>query len=385
MSTAVSVDLASEVVELRTQDGKKLEGYVVWRAGTRPRTGLLNMHPTAHVLQHYELEPMARAGFAAMRLKTRFAGDDTTVIMEEIVLDVAAGVKFLKEWGCEKVVFFGHSGAGQVSSLYQSQAENPTITATPAGDPPDLTKADLPPGDGLLIVNAHVGRNLNQTQALDPSVVDEHDPIAVDPALDMFDPRNYELVGPTLNEGGVRYSPEFLARYRQAQMDRSERITRWCRAKLAELERINHPVVRDIPFIFYRTKANPEYLDLSLNPAEKGVGTMWGEPYVINYDATKASQGRMSTLRSWLSHFSFSASQATTLEHIARCSVPTLVIQGTADALYPQAQQIFEASAAQDKSLVYIKGGTHYFPISEREPFDQAMNSIATWLQERGF
>lgn len=385
MSVAtVGTTLDSRVVELRTQDGKRLEGLLVWKAGGTPRTGLLSMHPSAHGLLHYELEPMAAAGFAAMRLKSRFAGDDANLIVEEIVLDLAAGVKFLKDWGCQKVVFYAHSGGGQISALYQSQAERPSITATPAGDPPDLTRAELMPADGMVVVNAHVGRNLNFTAALDPSVVDENDPLATDPSLDMYNPANYTLVGRTVEEGGVRYSPEFLERYRKAQVERNERITRWCRAKLAELERYAHPVVRDLPFLVYRTKANPEYLDLSLNPAERGTDTIWGEPFAINWNPTFSHQGRVSSLRSWLSHHSYSACQTDTLTHIARCTVPTLIMQGTGDSLLPQAKQLYEACGAADKTLVYIKGGTHWFR-NQPQQFQEAMGTTASWLRERGF
>ena len=45
----------------------------------------------------------------------------------------------------EKVVLAGWSGGGSLSLYYQSQAERPTVEATPAGDPVDLRGAKLSP------------------------------------------------------------------------------------------------------------------------------------------------------------------------------------------------------------------------------------------------
>jgi len=49
------------------------------------------------------------------------------------------------------------------------------------------------------------------TAWMDGAVVDENDPIATDPDLDLFDERN-----------GPPYSPKFLARYRSAQVARNK-------------------------------------------------------------------------------------------------------------------------------------------------------------------
>ena len=70
---------------------------------------------------------------------TRYIGNDSTLLMENCVLDIGAAIGFLRERGYEKVILVGNSGGGGLTAFYQSQAESPTITQTPAGDPPDLT------------------------------------------------------------------------------------------------------------------------------------------------------------------------------------------------------------------------------------------------------
>ena len=131
--------LEQEIVAVRTDDGHALDGLLVWDAQSRPRGAILSMHPDGSGLKHFELEPLARQGFLALRLKSRFAGNNSTMTMEEIMLDIAGGVRFLRERGCQKVALFGHSGGGPLMAFYQSQAESPTVKSTPAGDPPDLS------------------------------------------------------------------------------------------------------------------------------------------------------------------------------------------------------------------------------------------------------
>lgn len=197
--------LRHEIVAIKTQDGQTLDGLIVWNSAARPIGGTLSMHPDSSRLQHFELEPLARSGFVAMRLKSRFAGNNVNMIMEEILLDIAGGIAFLRDRGCGKVALFGHSGGGPLMAFYQSQAERPNVTSTPAGDPPDLTRADLPKADAIVITNTHLGRHLEFTTRIDPSVTDESDPLSVDPTLDMYNPANYES-----HDGEVVYSGAFL-------------------------------------------------------------------------------------------------------------------------------------------------------------------------------
>ena len=365
-------NLREELIAVRTQDGHTLDGLLVWNPQSKPRGATLSMHPDGSGLKHFELEPLARAGFAALRLKSRFAGNNVTMIMEEIMLDIAGGVKFLRERGCEKVALFGHSGGGPLMAFYQSQAESPTVVSTPAGDPPDLTKADLPAADAIITSGAHLGRHHSLSERIDPSVVDENDPFAAHAELDMYNPKN-----------GPPYTGEFLSRYRKAQMARIEKITAGARKKLEEIRKRNHPVTHDLPFIVWRTEADPLYLDLSIEPNLRSPGNNRGDDTLaLNY-APKA-QGRFSSLRSWLSQWGFSTSNADTLRHIARISVPLLITQGTADrSPMSRAKRIFEAAGTEDKSIYWAEGANHYYR-GQKEILLKTCLAVAEWLQARG-
>ena len=54
---------------------------------------------------------------------SRFAKNDTPLIMEKVVLDLGAYIRHAKEkWGYEKILLCGWSGGGSLSLFYQSQA-----------------------------------------------------------------------------------------------------------------------------------------------------------------------------------------------------------------------------------------------------------------------
>ena len=371
-------NLKHEIVAIKTQDGQTLDGLVVRNPAAKPIGATLSMHPDSSRLHHFELEPLAGSGFVSMRLKSRFAGNNVNMIMEEILLDIAGGVAFLRERGCKKVALFGHSGGGPIMAFYQSQAERPNVTATPAGDPPDLTRADLPKADAIVITNTHLGRHLEFANRIDPSVTDESDPLSVDPSLDMYNPANYES-----HDGEIAYAPAFLQSYRAAQKARCDRITAWVRTQLQSIRERKHPGLHDIPFMLYRTMANPRFLDRVNFKSGMRRGTLWGEPYALNYTAQKGREGPFVTLKSWLSHLYYATSNAETVRHIARTQVPLLVVGGTADYGGDVAEEIFQAASAADKELKYVAGATHWFDAPEH--LRQSMTITSDWLHARGF
>ena len=331
---------------------------------------VLIVHPTSNFLGHYALEPLAARGVTAVGMNTRYLGNDSALITENCVLDVGAGIRYLKDNGFDKVVLMGNSGGGGLVSLYQSQAERPSITATPAGDGPDLTQADLPAADGVICAMAHPGRASVYTEWLDPAITDEERPFERDPELDAFDPRN-----------PAPYSPEFIERYRAAQVARNERITAWVRQRLAELE-AEGGGVEDLPFTVHGTCADLRFLDQSIEPSDREPGTLWGDPWVANF--LPASLGHNTSLRSWLSQWSLE-SNADGPFHLGRVSVPVLVAYGSADnAAFPaHAKALYDGVGHDDKQLVELAGANHYFK-GQPELLEQFVDTVVDWLDAHG-
>lgn len=366
LKAPVPAGVERELLCLAAEDGALVNGIRYRPVGAEPTTGIVVMHPVADFTQHYLLGPLAARGYTTLGVDSRFS-DESNALLEQAVLDLAAGVRFLRDEGCEQIVLLGNSGGAGLVAFYQAEAEQPTVRATPAGDPPDLTAAELPAADALVLLNAHRGRAQVLTSFLDPSVLDERDPVATDPELNMFDPAN-----------GPPYAPEFVERYRLGQVARNERITRWAQARLAALSRHG---IEDEAFVVHRTIAALEFLDLSLDPSDRPLG-WYGDGSVESYNRAAVGLGRFATLRSWLSQFGLSTTNGLAERTLARTSVPVLVMQSTADqGVFPaDARSLYEAVPQADKELVWIEQGLHFFtgqPDLQREVVDRAV----TWLE----
>ena len=323
-------------------------------AARGPRTGAIVMHPTSNFMGHYLIGPLAERGVACLGLNSRFAGNDTVLVMERVLQDLGAGVKFMRETlGCERVVLVGNSGGAALAAYYQAEAERFTAETLVDGDPSGLVAADLPRVDGIALCAAHEGRGHLLLRWIDPSVVDEHDALSVDPSLDMYDPAHWA-------DGAAappRFGADFLARFAAAQRARRDRIEARVRARLAEL-RATPGAPRDESFVVHRTHADPRCLDLTLDANDRRPGSVWGDARTVNYSAN--AMGRTTSLTAFLSQWS-SASRAGGPENLARTSLPVLLLTYTADqSTFPSTRDAWLAAAPGRIRNVDIVGGDHY-------------------------
>lgn len=349
-----------------------IEGVRFVPKGRPSKTLLVYMHPASTL----QLLPMPRAmaahGVHVLCAGSRYAKNDNPLIFEKVLLDLGAYIRHAKEkWGYEKVVIVGWSGGGSLSLFYQAQAENPTIETTPAGDPVDIKGAKLIPGDAMIFQAAHISRALLLAEWIDPSVIDENDPERRDPELDLYNP----IIKPP-------YSKEFIVRFRAAQLARMRRRTAWVKETLDMLKkRGGNEVERG--FVTHRTMAEPRWLDGSLEPNDRKIGTCFlGVPETVN--TGPVGMGRFSTLRSWLSQWSIDDTHAHGEKCAAMIKAPFLAIENTADDAVPQphTERIFKAAGSKDKTFRQIKGATHYY-VAQPELLQQAVDLEMTWLRER--
>ena len=142
------------------------------------------MHPRQDVTHHPLVPIMLRAGAAVWTQHARSVNNDLALVHEQAILDVAAGIAFLREQGFDSIVVLGHSGGGTLYAFYLEQAGLPPaerIQATPAGRPTRLAEAELPAADGAVFLAPHPGQGIVLLGCIDPSVADEADPMSVDP------------------------------------------------------------------------------------------------------------------------------------------------------------------------------------------------------------
>lgn len=337
-------------------------------------TLIVYMHPASTL----QLLPLPRAmverGAHVLCGGSRYARNDSPLIMEKVLIDLGAYIRHAKEvWGYERIVIAGWSGGGSLSLFYQSQAERPTITQTPAGDPIDIPGARLIPGDAMLLQAAHLSRAVMLRDWIDPSVRNEDDPDDRDPELDLYDPRN---------PNQPPYSSDFLARFQAAQLARVRRRTTWVKETLERLRRKGGNE-KERGFVTHRTMADPRFLDATIEPNDRPIGRCYlGHPETVN--SGPVGLARFSTLRAWLSQWSIDDTNAEGERCAAGVTVPLLAIENTADDAVPQPHmgRMYAAAASTDKAYVSLKGATHYY-VGQPELLKQAVDLSLAWLAER--
>ncbi|HPB46780.1 MAG: lysophospholipase [Microthrixaceae bacterium] len=352
------------------------ESYLLKPVGVDSDTVIVFMHPVGAGAYLPMVRGLAKAGHHVIYCNSHYRAD-FALIMEKVVLDLGACIRDAKQrLGYAKVVLAGWSGGGSLSLFYQSQAEHPTLTETPAGDPPDLTAADLIPADGIMLLAAHPSRHGTLTLSLDPAVRDESNPDDRDPAFDLYGP----------DAPQPPYDREWLERYRAAQVARNRRITAWVKAKLAEL-RASGRDNEEFAFVVHGTMADPAALDGTIDPNDREVGVSFlGDPRVVNNGPVGLA--RFCTLRSWLSQWSLDDANGDGPRAAATISIPALVIYNSADNIcLPQfALDLYDAIGHEDKELHCIDGATHYYLGDDQRPkLAEAVGIITRWLTDHDF
>lgn len=349
-----------------------LESHLL-KPETPSDTVVIMMHPIGGGAWLPLPSVMARQGMHVIYCNSRYRGIDNALIMEKVALDLGACIRDAKErLGYKKVILGGWSGGGALSLFYQAEAERPTVTQTPAGDPIDLTRAGLIPADGVMLLAAHLSRNLTLTEWLDPSITDESRPFDRDPELNIYDPAN---------PAQPPYDAAYIERYRAAQIARNRRITAWVKESLADLKAQgldNH----ERGFVVNGTMADPRFIDATLEPSDRPPNwCMLGDPNVVNDGPVGLA--RFSTLRSWLSQWAYDESNADGLRCAARITVPMLVIENSADdACTPShAARLMAAAVNAPQTHRVIQGANHYY-FGQPEHTKEAAMIVANWIGE---
>ena len=346
------------------------ENMRLYLEGTQSKRAIVFSHPIGGGSFLPLVLALARAGHHVIYCNPRYRGNDTALIMEKCVSDLGACLKDARQrLGYEQFILGGWSGGGSLSLFYQDQAENPTITHTPAGDPCDLTALGLTPADGIMLLAAHISRAVTLTEWIDPSIADETRPFERDPALNVYDPANPDQ---------PPYSDVFVARFRAAQVARNRRITDWVKSELASLE----PNAERC-FTVQGTMADVRWTDPAQDPSDRRPYECYlGVPRIANDGPVGLA--RFTTLRSWLSQWGYDTTNANGLVNAARISCPVLVINNTADlACTPShARRLFDAVGHDDKEYRDIAGADHYY-IERPDLLPEAVQTVSDWIARK--
>lgn len=347
--------------ELTTSDGATVSGLL--RVVPGATTVFFLMHPRQDFSHHVLVPELLGRGYAVWTQGARAVGNDLGLLHEQASLDMAAGHVFLREHGFERVVAVGHSGGATLNAFYLQQAGLPPperLRSAPSGKPVPLHEADMPVADGLVLMAPHPGQGALLQRMIDPSVIDETDPMSVDAQLDPYDPGNGFADPPESSA----YSADFVAAYRQAQRDRIARIdtVAWDRVTAARESRGRYKTSGDPRdrraalatgvIVVHRTDADLRSVDLRLDPNDRPYGSLFGRrPDLTNYGIV--GFGRLTTPDAWLSTWSANATRADLAACAPGVRLPTLIVELTGD------QACFPADATRFASLFPHPDVTH--------------------------
>jgi len=369
-------EIPRESIRLVSPDGALVRGILWTPPGGRPwKTAVILSHPRGDFSVHYACPLLAAAGYAVLGFGTRYMNNDTDCLHEQCTIDVETVYHEMKRRGAEAVVLLGNSGGGSLMAL--SHVERGI-------------------GDGWVGMAAHPGEGVFMLQVIDPSVADEDDPFSTVPELDMYNPDNGWRPWPE----PCSYDPQWLVGYRAAQRQRVARLDAIARASLAESSAAGARLRGLDPksdvgswresrrravftkyMVINRTLADPAYLDLSIDPDERPMGSLFAFPDPFDANYGRGGLARTMTARGWLSTWSGLSSPAKLADTMPHVQVPTLLIHPTADTEIRlwQAREILDNSGAVDTTYVEMKGAPHYLE-GHRQ---QAMAHVVDWLVAR--
>ena len=372
---APAMDIPRESIRLVTPDGALVRGLLWTPPNGKWKTAVILSHPRGDFSVHYACPLLAAAGYAVFGFSTRYINNDTDCLHENCIIDVKVAHDEMIRRGAEAVVLLGNSGGGSLMAM---------------------AHAELGIGDGWVGMAAHPGEGVFMLQVIDPSVTDESDPFSRDPALDMYNPDNGWRPWPEPSS----YDPAWLETYRAAQIARVARIDAVAKQSIADAEAagqqlegihksINLAEWRDLRarrvftkyLTIYRTLADPAYLDLSIDPDQRPMGSLFAfpDPFEANYG--RGGLARTMTARGWLSTWSGLSSHAKLADTMPDVKVPTLLVHPTADTeiRIRQAQEIVANSGAADSTYLEMKGAPHYLEGHRVE----ALAAVAEWIGKR--
>jgi hypothetical protein len=386
---------------------------VVHRPDTGPAPHVAVLYENGVSVAHPLCVELARRGFMTLCVVESTTGDS----WEDVALEVKAGVEYLRRQpGITKVILYGHSGGGAVSSFYQAVAENGVAFCQ---DPKKLSAcsgklAGLPPADGVLFPDAHPGLAVMDLRMVNPSVSTDGLKLRVDPALDPFDPKNgFNPNGPS------HYSAEFQEKYFKGQAHVMSQLIAKAQ-KLQERVRsgeITDPTADKVAILGFGMNTHLDALDPNIDalvqtrqPHQllkndgsittqiiRSVGVVGHVPPPDRKGVSEATSSRFlsrSAVRATdsVSDVDYCSANSATECNTRYIHVPVLFIPSGASDFIADEELMFDTSPSKDKEYIVVEGALHggqpctqcektpgQYSNSERNMYDY----MAAWINKR--
>jgi len=400
-----------------------------------PHIGLINMHRTDNRMSHISMKEMASRGFVILGINPRCENNESLCIpWENNALDLKQGVEYMRNIpGITKIVLLGGSGGGPTMSFYQAVAENGVEFCQQLQK---LTRCDhtmagslenLPPADGIVFRDTHLGNGANALMSLNPAIINDSEIMErnampkIDPSLDPFNRANgYNP------DGTSTYSADFRDRYFRAQSARMNRLIDIALTRVKQIDLGTWKYPDDDAFIIpgaddYRLMRLDLGIDHSTAKPRKLIkndGTIEDCCLVESVRPVSSSpemnrpfwtSTRMLSVRSFLSvrairsthamdEIDYCSSNNSTVCNVRSISVPVLVTAMGGHYFIGHNEFIYEQAASKDKDFIVVEGATHGItPCTECMPeeydgiydgrYDNSVvnyyDYVAKWINER--
>jgi pimeloyl-ACP methyl ester carboxylesterase len=384
-------------------------------------TGLILTHETDDFIGSIPCVQLAQRGFTVLCVKSQFT-DQAEVAWDSLALDMSASVTFLRSLPTvHKVVLVGWSGGGAIMSYYQNVAQNGVATCQaparldPCGD--DL--ANMPPANGVVLLDAIPGIAFSDLTALDASVVNEANLRVRNENLDMFATQNgYDP------NASSDYSTAFINRYTAAQGKREAGLVAEDQGLRQQIARGNGQFPNDTPMPVGRDSARIWEADSALISHTKGRFPLispqhpdGSAPQVVHSvrvpsasasdNAAWSSDKGGFTTDSFLSvgairapalritddsitGIDWASTNTATVQNVSGITTPLLIMSMTGHYwLVPSELYYQNATRTTNKTLAFVEGATHGFtpctacattPGEFGDTVAETFNYVANWL-----
>jgi hypothetical protein len=354
-------------------------------------TGFVLTHEDSNFIGGIPCVQLAQRGFTVLCVKSEFS-QQAAVSWDSLALDVSSSVAYLRGLGTvKKVLLVGYSGGGAIMSYYQNVAQNGLAACQAAErvDPCDDDLANLPPADGVVLLDSIPGIAFSDLTALDGSVVDEKNLRVRDESRDMFAAQNgYNP------DGTSDYSAAFIDRYTKAQGAREGRLIAQAQSARKQIDRGAGQFSNDAPMPVGRDDARIWEADLNLMSHTKGRYPLispehpdGSAPQVIR--SVRVSSADPSDNAEWdsrkggfsvdsflsvgaikapalritddsITGIDWASSNTATVSNVGGIHSPMLIMSMTGHYWLVPSEMYYDAAThASSKTLVYVEGASH--------------------------
>ncbi|KAL3469906.1 hypothetical protein BJX99DRAFT_251614 [Aspergillus californicus] len=390
------------------------------------------MHAEQDYTTFYPCRELPARGYTTLCLNNAQSktGTMNDLDFETMMTDVGTGVQFLQDLeGIDKVIIWGHSGGGAMMAAYQNVAENgaSACNGTEKIYPCSSSVDGLPAADGVLLIDANYGLSTMTLLSLNPAITDESTGADVNSTLSLYNPAN------GWTENGANYTTSFTKEFLAGMAARWNRILSSAEERNTLIEAgegnysddeglvipdanyigfnnklitqdtryLSHTVhkwpllhkdgsntTQIVPFVRVASAGIPSAVDSFYDGALKITITRFLETFAI-----RVNPDMFSVTADNITGVDWASSQTAPIGSVPGISKPLLTMGNTGHYEYLNAEKIYLAAGAEDKTIAFVEGAQHTintcvdcesYPGEFGDTIKTAFDFMDTWLGEPG-